>query len=377
MPDKDQVLFEEVEASDGYKFGRITLNSPETLNSLTLSMINSISPQLDKWAQKEEIICIILESIGDRAFCAGGDIRALYESMVKHPGGPNPFAEKFFESEYRLDYQIHTYPKPVICWINGIAMGGGVGLMLGCDFKLSTENTRFAMPEIGVGLFPDVGFTYYISKLPKNIGLYMMLTSTQLNASDTQSIGLTDSYISSADKGVFENELKELNWSLDADVNKKLIQSSINEYSNEDYLQVGLPETKLEPRIDLVQKVTNANSLLEVVNNIENLETKDNWFLKGKEGLKKGSPTSAYLIWEQCQRSGHLSLEEVFQFELDLAIQVTRHQDFTEGIRAIIIDKDNDPKWVYTKVEDVTTNWIDEHLKPAWKQNPLKNLGNN
>ena len=104
----------------------------------------------------------------------------------------------------------------------------------------------------------------------------------------------------------------------------------------------------------------------KVVNNILELETDDEWFIRGVEGLKRGSPTSAFLIWEQCSRSGSLSLEEVFQFELDLAIQVTRHQDFTEGIRAIIIDKDNNPQWIYTKVEDVTKEWIEEHLHPAW-----------
>ena len=376
MPRDDLVLFEEVEASGGKRLGLITLNSPETLNSLTLSMIDLISPQLDKWAERKDVVCVILESIGDRAFCAGGDIRALYESMIKHPGGPNPFAERFFESEYRLDYQIHTYPKPVICWINGIAMGGGVGLMLGCDFKISTENTKFAMPEIGVGLFPDVGFTYYISKLPKNIGLYMMLTSTQLNASDTQLIGLTDYYISSAAKKKLEDQLIKLNWSLDGRENNKLIQSVISKYSKEETYKVGLPKDNLKSRIDLIQNITNEDSLIKVVNNILELETDDEWFIRGIGGLKRGSPTSAFLIWEQCSRSGKLTLEEVFQFELDLAIQVTRHQDFTEGIRAIIIDKDNNPQWIYTKVEDVTKEWIDEHLHPAWDKNPLKNLQN-
>ncbi len=376
MPRDDLVLFEEVEASGGKRLGLITLNSPETLNSLTLSMIDLISPQLDKWAEKKEIVCVIIESVGDRAFCAGGDIRALYESMIKHPGGPNPFAERFFESEYRLDYKIHTYPKPVICWINGIAMGGGVGLMLGCDFKISTENTKFAMPEIGVGLFPDVGFTYYISKLPKNIGLYMMLTSTQLNASDTQLIGLTDYYISSSAKNKLEDQLIKLNWSLDGHENNKLIQSVISKYSKEETYKVGLPKDNLKSRIDLIQNITNEDSLIKVVNNILELETNDEWFIRGIEGLKRGSPTSAFLIWEQCSRSGSLSLEEVFQFELDLAIQVTRHQDFTEGIRAIIIDKDNNPKWIYTKVEDVTKEWIDEHLLPVWNENPLKSLQN-
>ena len=376
MPRDDLVLFEEVEASGGKRLGLITLNSPETLNSLTLSMIDLISPQLDKWAERKDIVCVIIESVGDRAFCAGGDIRALYESMIKHPGGPNPFAERFFENEYRLDYQIHTYPKPVICWINGIAMGGGVGLMLGCDFKISTENTKFAMPEIGIGLFPDVGFTYYISKLPKNIGLYMMLTSTQLNASDTQLIGLTDYYISSAAKKKLEDQLIKLNWSLDGRENNKLIQSVISKYSKEETYKVGLPKDNLKSRIDLIQNITNEDSLIKVVNNILELETNDEWFIRGIEGLKRGSPTSAFLIWEQCSRSGSLSLEEVFQFELDLAIQVTRHQDFTEGIRAIIIDKDNNPKWIYTKVEEVTKEWIDEHLHPAWNENPLKSLQN-
>ncbi len=376
MPRDDLVLFEEVEASGGKRLGLITLNSPETLNSLTLSMIDLISPQLDKWAEKKDIVCLIIESVGDRAFCAGGDIRALYESMIKHPGGPNPFAERFFESEYRLDYKIHTYPKPVICWINGIAMGGGVGLMLGCDFKISTENTKFAMPEIGVGLFPDVGFTYYISKLPKNIGLYMMLTSTQLNASDTQLIGLTDYYISSSAKNKLEDQLIKLNWSVDGHENNKLIHSVISKYPKEETYNVGLPKDSLKSRIDLIQNITNEDSLIKVVNNILELETNDEWFIRGIEGLKRGSPTSAFLIWEQCSRSGSLSLEEVFQFELDLAIQVTRHQDFTEGIRAIIIDKDNNPKWIYTKVEDVTKEWIDEHLHPAWNENPLKSLQN-
>jgi len=376
MPRDDLVLFEEVEASGGRRLGLITLNSPETLNSLTLSMIDLIGPQLDKWAEKKEIVCVIIESVGDRAFCAGGDIRALYESMIKHPGGPNPFAERFFESEYRLDYKIHTYPKPVICWINGIAMGGGVGLMLGCDFKISTENTKFAMPEIGVGLFPDVGFTYYISKLPKNIGLYMMLTATQLNASDTQFIGLTDYYISSSTKEKLEDQLIKLNWSLDEQENNKLIQSVICKHSKEETNKADLPKDSLKSRIDLIQNITNEDSLIKVVNNILELETDDEWFIRGIGGLKRGSPTSAFLIWEQCSRSGKLTLEEVFQFELDLAIQVTRHQDFTEGIRAIIIDKDNNPQWIYTKVEDVTKEWIDEHLHPAWDKNPLKNLQN-
>ena len=156
----------------------------------------------------------------------------------------------------------------------------------------------------------------------------------------------------------------------------KFIQSLIIKYSKDETCKVGLPKDNLKSRIDLIQNITNEDSLIKVVNNILELETDDEWFIRGVEGLKRGSPTSAFLIWEQCSRSGSLSLEEVFQFELDLAIQVTRHQDFTEGIRAIIIDKDNNPQWIYTKVEDVTKEWIEEHLHPAWNENPLKSLQN-
>ena len=171
MPDTDLVLVKELKAKNGSKIGHITLNSEETLNSLTLSMVDIIHSQLSEWEKEKNIVAVILEGVGDKAFCAGGDIRALYESMVQSPGGPNPFAEAFFEREYRLDYKIHKYSKPIICWVDGITMGGGVGLMLGCDYRFSTERTRFAMPEIGVGLFPDVGFTYFIDKLPKNLSL--------------------------------------------------------------------------------------------------------------------------------------------------------------------------------------------------------------
>jgi len=203
-----------------------------------------------------------------------------------------------------------------------------------------------------------------------------MLTATQLNASDTQFIGLTDYYISSSTKEKLEDQLIKLNWSLDEQENNKLIQSVICKHSKEETNKADLPKDSLKSRIDLIQNITNEDSLIKVVNNILELETDDEWFIRGIGGLKRGSPTSAFLIWEQCSRSGKLTLEEVFQFELDLAIQVTRHQDFTEGIRAIIIDKDNNPQWIYTKVEDVTKEWIDEHLHPAWDKNPLKNLQN-
>ena len=376
MPDTDLVLVKELKAENGSKIGHITLNSEETLNSLTLSMVDIIHSQLSEWEKEKNIVAVILEGAGDKAFCAGGDIRALYESMVQNPGGPNPFAEAFFEREYRLDYKIHKYSKPIICWVDGITMGGGVGLMLGCDYRFSTERTRFAMPEIGVGLFPDVGFTYFIDKLPKNIGLYLMLTATQLNAADTQLVGLTNNYISVTAKDSFTKAITELDWSDDLQKNYEILDLCIKNFKEKPLSKEGFPESQLESRLESVQALMSADNLVDITKNILTNSTQDEWFKRGIKGLVNGCPTSAHIIWEQCNFEKSKNLKEVFKFELDLAIQVTRHPDFTEGIRAAIIEKDNQPQWSYADINNLPRGWIEEHLEPAWNKNPLDDLEN-
>ena len=376
MPEKDLVLTAELAAKNGTKLGHITLNSKETLNSLTLSMVDTIVPQLALWEKEESIVAVIIEGAGDKAFCAGGDIRALYESMVKHPGGPNSFAEAFFEREYRLDYKIHTYSKPIICWVDGITMGGGVGIMLGCDYRLSTERTRFAMPEIGVGLFPDVGFTHFIDKLPKGVGIYMMLTATQLNAADTQLVGLTNNYISVTAKDSFTKAITELDWSDDLQKNYEILDLCIKNFKEKPLSKEGFPESQLESRLESVQALMSADNLVDISKNILTNSTPDEWFKRGIKGLVNGCPTSAHIIWEQCNFEKSKNLKEVFKFELDLAIQITRHPDFTEGIRAVIIEKDNQPQWSYAEINKLPREWIEEHLEPAWNKNPLDDLEN-
>ena len=376
MPDTNLVLVKELKAKNGSKIGHITLNSEETLNSLTLSMVDIIHSQLSEWEKEKNIVAVILEGAGDKAFCAGGDIRALYESMVQNPRGPNPFAEAFFEREYRLDYKIHKYSKPIICWVDGITMGGGVGLMLGCDYRFSTERTRFAMPEIGVGLFPDVGFTYFIDTLPKNIGLYMMLTATQLNAADTQLVGLTNNYISVTAKDSFEKEITELDWSDDLQKNSEILDLCIKNFKEKPLSKEGFPESQLESRLESVQALMSADNLVDISKNIMTNSTPDEWFKRGIKGLVNGCPTSAHIIWEQCNFEKSKNLKEVFKFELDLAIQITRHPDFTEGIRAVIIEKDNQPQWSYAEINKLPREWIEEHLEPAWNKNPLDDLEN-
>ena len=370
MPD-DELLVEMLECQNDTKIGHIVLNSPETLNSLTLNMVNQISDLLDQWEKSTQIKMVFISGSGEKAFCAGGDIRALYESMCSNEGPV--FAEDFFESEYRLDYKLHNYSKPVISILDGIVMGGGAGLMFASSYKIATERTRFAMPEIGVGLFPDVGFTHEIKKLPKGVGLYIMLTATNLHATDTNFCKLTDGILNSKDFDSFYKDMKSLAWKSNYEDNIKLLDSVINQKK----YSVGIrdiPESKIEKELIKIQKLTKGSNLVSVVADILSNSSEDDWYRKGKQSLQNGSPTSAHLIWLQCENSLKLNLKEVFLFELNLAVQITRKGDFKEGVRALIIDKDNNPKWKFNSIEKVSQDWINEHTKSAWETNPLEDL---
>ena len=370
MPN-DQLIVDTLRCQDDTEIGYITLNSPETLNSLTLDMVNEISDLLDQWEFDPKIKMILISGAGEKAFCAGGDIRALYESMCS-PEGPT-FAETFFESEYRLDYKIHNFPKPIVSILDGIVMGGGAGLMFASTFKIATERTRFAMPEIGVGLFPDVGFTSVIKDLPEGLGLYIMLTASQLNASDMRFCNLVDSCLSHTKMEDFLLGVVKMAWHDDVNQNLTQLYSMLNSSS---YLKgvENFPSSKIESELEKIQSMTNEDNLIRIIDNIMSNSTEDEWFKKGKESLMKGSPTSAHLIWLQHLNSSSLSLKEVFNFELNLAIQITRRGDFREGIRALIIDKDNKPNWKYDSIKDVQQSWLDKHTDLAWKTNPLEDL---
>ncbi len=370
MPN-EEVLVEILECEQNTQIAHLILNSPETLNSLTLNMVNLISDLLDAWEQDPQIKMILISGSGEKAFCAGGDIRALYESMCDE-NGPI-FAEEFFESEYRLDYRLHNYPKPIISILDGIVMGGGAGLMFASSYKITTERTRFAMPEIGVGLFPDVGFTHEIKKLPKGLGLYIMLTATNLNAADTAFCKLTNSALNSNDFDEFYTDIKQLAWVDNHDENIKLLDSLINQKKYLTNTQ-SFPKSKIKEELSTIQKLTKGDDLVTVVKNIFSYDTEDEWYAKGKQTIKNGSPTSAHLIWLQCQNSPKLNLKEVFLFELNLAIQITRQGDFKEGVRALIIDKDNNPDWKFNSIENVSQDWVKEHIKLAWESNPLEDL---
>ncbi|MGK0269204.1 MAG: enoyl-CoA hydratase/carnithine racemase, partial [Paraglaciecola sp.] len=196
------VIFDELTTECGFKIGQATLTKPASLNALDLQMINLLTPQLEKWQQDPKIAMVFLEGSGERAFCAGGDIVSMYQSMQEPVSDKeksdteNSYAlQNFFTQEYQLDYLIHTFSKPILVWGNGIIMGGGLGLMSGGSHRVVTETSRIAMPEISIGLYPDVGGSYFLNKMPAGCGLFLGLTGAFINASDALYSNLADYFV--------------------------------------------------------------------------------------------------------------------------------------------------------------------------------------
>ncbi|HTE41231.1 MAG TPA: enoyl-CoA hydratase/isomerase family protein, partial [Steroidobacteraceae bacterium] len=199
----------------------VTLNRPSALNALTQDMVLELHAFLREWADSSEVKAVLVRGAGEKAFCAGGDVRALYESF--NAGGT--LHNDFFVVEYELDAYIHSYPKPFISLMNGITMGGGMGVAQGAHFRVATDNTRIAMPEVGIGLIPDVGASYFLSRLPGSLGPYLALTGNQMRAADALYAGLADFYLSTEALASLDEALQQIQWTQDsgADIRKALL----------------------------------------------------------------------------------------------------------------------------------------------------------
>ncbi len=361
------------DAKEG-KIGCITLNSPTTLNSLSLDMVRLIRSALDEWAANDDIALVLLRGQGDKAFCAGGDVQELYKSATASPGGPCKYAETFFLEEYQLNYLIHRYLKPIICIGNGIVMGGGLGLMAGASHRIATETTRIAMPEISIGLFPDVGGTSFLNKMPQALGIFFALTGAHLNAVDAQHTNLANYLVEKAQLEAFESSLIEANWQADTTSNKATLQNLLDEHSCRKKPTDKFPQSEITPFLKELSIACQQPSLGEVIAAIRQIDGQSKWLSKANKTLTNGSQLSALLIFEQLKRFRYASLEKVFAQELSLATNVVRYPEFSEGVRALLIDKDNAPKWAFEHFSDVPSVLLESFFTPPWPENPLIDL---
>ena len=365
------ILFEEHIAGAG-KLVRVTLNVPATLNSLTLQMVDQLQAKLEMWRDDPAIAGIFLEGAGDKAFCAGGDIQALYDDVTATPGGPCAYAENFFLREYLLDYTLHTYPKPVISWGHGIVMGGGLGVMAGASHKVVTEKTRIAMPEVGIALFPDVGGSWFLNHMPGKAGQFLALTGASINAADAIYTGIADRFIGSERREeVFEALLRQ-KWQVDEAANHALVRHILRPFAEQSVSQC--PGGQVEPHLGSIATLCDGDDVHEVIDNILSQQTQDPWLSAAKKSMGRGSPLAALVAFRQLVETRHASLREVFQAELVLATNIMRYPEFAEGVRALLIDKDRKPAWRYTATRDVPAEVVDSFFSAPWEQHPLADL---
>jgi enoyl-CoA hydratase/carnithine racemase len=356
------VLFEEHTAHGGWTLGIARLNAARSMNALSLDMIHLLQPQLEKWAEDDRIAAVWLEGSGDKAFCAGGDIVALYRSMTEsaQAGSSRTEGEQFFEDEYRLDYLIHTYPKPVVIWGNGIVMGGGLGLLVGGSHRVVTEQSRLAMPELSIGLYPDVGAGWFLNRMPGRTGLFLGLTGAHINAADAMFVGLADRFIPHDQKANVQGALlaKDLRPDPYAGVSQVLRRFERGG-------QTLKPSSTVREHFDVIQALTDGDSLVEVVENLAAYAGDDEWLLKAVKTVAKGSPTSLTLTWRHYHDSAHASLSQVFEKEVQLSRRCLVMGEFAEGVRALLIDKDRQPRWHFPTLESVDPKWIDQFFLSA------------
>ena len=370
------VNFQEIDSANGKKIAVITLNSPKSLNALGMDMIALIYPKLQQWQTQDDIAAIFLQGEGEKAFCAGGDIVYMYNDIIADKGNYSPGVEKYFTTEYQLDYFIHTYNKPIIVWGNGIVMGGGLGLMVGGSHRVVTESSRIAMPEISIGLYPDVGGSYFLNKMPGNCGMFLGLTGASINAADAKYCHLADYFVASDSKNALIEQLGQVDWQESIEDNHEKVSSLLADFEKNSIDQ--LPESKLNEHESLIEEVTSFDNLPSIVEGILSVETEDKWFSRAQKSLKSGSSLSAALTFQQIQHGASLSLADCFRMELNLSVKAGQFGEFSEGVRALLIDKDYSPKWKFSSIESVDTKVIDWFFESKWtpEQHPLVNLGN-
>ncbi len=358
------VLFEIIPASDGKKIAVATLNAEKSLNSLSLAMIDLLQPQLTQWENDDSIACVVLRGSGDKAFCAGGDVVQMRNSAL---AGDNVAAE-FFELEYRLDYHIHTYQKPFILWGNGIVMGGGLGLMCGASHRVVTATSRIAMPEITIGLYPDVGGTWFLHRSPGKTGLFLALTGASINAADALFIGMADRFVAHEKYAEVLAALAATAWSSDTAQRAGQVSHVLRSFEAQASAQ--LSASVVREHYDLIQQLCDGDHIEAVVANILAWRGEDKWMERAVKTLANGCPTSVYLTDEQFKRGKYLSLRVAFQLELILSVNCMRFPNFREGVRALLIDKDHAPKFEPATLNAVTPEFVAAHFVAPWGNAP-------
>ena len=322
--------------------GHVTLNRPKALNALTYEMCAAMLGQLREWARDPEIRAVVVDAVPGRAFAAGGDIRAIYDAGKKHDGS----VLKFFETEYRLNAAIRHFPKPHVALIDGIAMGGGAGISIHGSHRVVSENALLAMPETAIGLFPDIGASYFLNRLPGELGMYLALTGVRIGSADAIYTGLATDFVPAARL---------------SGIVPRLSQGEAPDAVLADLRQRPAMPAPLAAHRDAIDRVFAADSVEGILAALKN---EGHWGKETVDLFMSRSPTSLKLTFRQLRQGAKLDFDSCMQMEFRIVARAMEGHDFYEGVRAALIDKDQKPRWVPQFLEDVSEQEIARYFAP-------------
>ncbi len=343
--------FQDIILSQHGGIGHILINRPKSLNAINFDMVQCIADALRQWAGDSGIGAVMIEGAGERAFCAGGDVVAVSRAAKEN----SDLSRTFFQAEYRLNTAIHRYAKPYIAFIDGITMGGGVGLSVHGSHRIVTENTLFAMPETGIGLFPDVGGSHFLSRCPGETGIYLGLTGARLKAADMIALGLADHFMPSSARDAFIAALGA------ADLTCGDADRQINDIVDGFAESAGAPP--LDEHRDAIDRIFAGSDMAAIM---ARLEREDTDFARTTLAhLETKSPTMLKVALAQLRRGARQDFDANMKMEYRLVRHALRPgADFHEGVRALLIDKDKSPKWVPARLAEVTEDIVADFFHP-------------
>ncbi len=330
----DQDAQQDIFFEKNHRCGVMTLNRPKALNAFSHDMVRAVQKQYAAWEKDNEIYCVIQKSSSERAFCAGADVRVLYKAGLQDPAQ----AKAFFYDEYALNWQLDRFTKPNIAFIDGIVMGGGVGISQHGTHRVAGKNYRFAMPETAIGLFPDIGAAQFLSRLPLNIGMYLGLTGNSINAADAHWLKLITHYIPMANRRGIEEALSE---GIPVD---QLLEDASDDPG----------DTELKQLSQWIGSAFSAGTVECIMERLENIsgDAKD-WAQSTLKTLAEKSPLSLKVTHAHIRAGENRNLKRVLKADYDLVCRFMDSPDFFEGVRARLIDKDFAPKWQHETIDDV------------------------
>ncbi|MGE5648955.1 MAG: enoyl-CoA hydratase/isomerase family protein [Bacillota bacterium] len=361
-------MSDHIQTSIQNRTGFLTLDRPKALNSLSLQMVRALTATLLGWRSDPEVRAVVIRSTSERAFCAGGDIRFFHDAGTRTPQGGSALLEDFFTEEYALNHLIHHYPKPYIAIMDGIVMGGGMGISQagpGNRLRVVTERTKMAMPEVNIGLFPDVGGSFFLSRAPGQIGAYLGVTGEIIGAADALYAGLADVYVPSA-------RLPAL-LELIASDNGDDVRATIRSFAMQADTVVPATSMLAEQRA-LIDRHFAHDDVVSIAASLAS--DVDPFAQKTLAVMNKRSPLMMCVTLAQLRRGAKLGIADCLRMERTMVRRCFEHGEVLEGVRAVVIDKDNAPRWNPSMLDEVSSDMIEHFFATAWppQAHPLRDL---